>query len=140
MSNRHLARQIAFQSLYEWDFNGRQESIEVITQRVVGEFSSRLDESEFVLNLTRGVVENIEVIDEELTKLALEWPLDQISSVDRSILRLGAYELKFMPDTPPKVAINEAVELSKTFGGDNSGKFVNGVLGSLYNLIKEEPV
>lgn len=137
MSNRHLSRTIAMQTLYEWDFNGKQEDIETINKRNIEQFAPGLDDTEFIKNLVKGVLEKISEIDEIITKTAPEWPLDQITVIDRNILRLGVFELIFSKEVPPKVAINEAVELGKTFGGESSGKFVNGVLGTLYKQLPE---
>jgi len=140
MANRHLSRTIAMQSLFEWDFNGRKDDLNVITKNHLAEFGAESDDSAFVFELARGVETNLEAIDEIIVKHAPEWPMDQIPPVDRNVLRVGVYELMFLKQVPPKVAINEAVELGKTFGGESSGKFVNGVLGTLYKeLGLEEP-
>jgi N utilization substance protein B len=125
------------QTLYEWDFNGKQEGIEAINARNIEQFAPGLDDTEFIKNLVKGVLEKMPEIDEIITKTAPEWPLDQITVIDRNILRLGVFELIFSKEVPPKVAINEAVELGKTFGGESSGKFVNGVLGTLYKQLPE---
>jgi N utilization substance protein B len=132
MANRHLSRTIAMQSLFEWDFNGRTEDLKAIIQNHIREFSQASEETDFVFELADGVVKNLDAIDEIIVKNAPEWPIAQIPPVDRNVLRLGVYELMFLKKVPPKVAINEAVELGKTFGGESSGKFVNGVLGTLY--------
>ena len=132
MANRHLSRTIAMQSLFEWDFNDRKDDLEKILENHIQEFGSEVDDSTFVYQLARGVFENQTAIDEIITKHAPEWPMEQIPPVDRNVLRLGVYELMFLKQVPPKVAINEAVELGKTFGGESSGKFVNGVMGTLY--------
>jgi len=132
MANRHLSRTIAMQSLFEWDFNGRKDQIKTIAEQHIKEFSGAGEESEFVFELAEGVAKNLEAIDEIIVKNAPEWPIAQIPPVDRNVLRLGVYELLFLKQVPPKVAINEAVELGKTFGGESSGKFINGVLGTLY--------
>ncbi len=132
MANRHLSRTIAMQSLFEWDFNDRKDDLEKILENHIQEFGSEVDDSTFVYQLARGVFENLAAIDEIITKHAPEWPMEQIPPVDRNVLRLGVYELMFLKQVPPKVAINEAVELGKTFGGESSGKFVNGVMGTLY--------
>jgi transcription antitermination protein NusB len=139
MSNRHLSRTIAMQSLYEWDFNDRQGELLQITENNIKQFASGLEDPAFIFDLIKGVAANISEIDEIITKTAPEWPLDQITIIDRNILRLGIYELKFAVEgVPPKVAINEAVELGKAFGGESSGKFVNGVLGTLYKDLPPE--
>lgn len=133
MSNRHLARTIALQTLFAWDFNGRRdEDIDALIADNFANFAPNFDDGGFVKNLVVGVRDNLEVINKYIIKYATEWPLDQITAVDRNILRLGIYELLFTA-IPPRVAINEAIEVAKSFGGDASGKFVNGVLGTLYN-------
>ena len=133
MSNRHLARSIAMQSLFEWDFRGEPTAaLPAIVDHNLVEFGPGLEEQQFAKTLVHGVMEHRAEIDTLLTHYAPSWPIGQITIVDRNILRLGMYELKFSSEVPPKVAINEAVELGKTFGGESSGKFVNGVLGALY--------
>src|SRR3989338_10882244 len=145
MGNRHLSRTIDMQSLYEWDFHNKRKPLTEITNQNVSQLAPGMEDEKFVYDLVSGVEKNIDKIDEIISKTATDWPLDQISPVDRSILRLGVYELMFSNEVPPKVAINEAVELGKTFGGSSSGKFVNGVLGTLFRQInpeeakKEEP-
>lgn len=140
MGSRHLARSVAMQSLYEWDFNGDNDDQigEIISHNMV-EFGSRLDDNIFVKQLVSGVLEKRKVIDPIIEKCAPEWPIEQITMVDRNILRMGIFELMFgeYDETPPKVAINEAIELAKTFGGESSGKFVNGVLGTVYREMGE---
>lgn len=126
------------QSLFEWDFKERKEELKDIIANNLKEFASSLGETDFVYELAQGVAGKLNEIDEVITKTAPEWPIDQITLVDRSVLRLGIYELMFLKDVPPKVAINEAVELAKTYGGDSSGKFLNGVLGTLYKQIEPE--
>lgn len=138
MANRHLSRTIAMQSLYEWDFNDRRPKLLEITERNVAQFAPGLEDPAFIFDLIKGVAKDIPAIDEIIVKTAPEWPLSQITVVDRNILRLGIYELLFAKEVPPKVAINEAVELGKAFGGESSGKFVNGVLGTLYKNLPEE--
>lgn len=126
------------QSLYEWDFNERRGSLKTITETNIAQFAPGIEDAGFIYELIEGVEVNISKIDEIIVKTAPEWPLDQITVIDRNILRLGIYELMFQKQVPPKVAINEAVELAKTFGGESSGKFVNGVLGTLYKDLPEE--
>lgn len=135
MSNRHLARSIAMQSLFEWDFRGKPSAaLPAIIEHNLTEFGPGLEEQGFAKKIIDGVLEHEQEIDEYITNYAPSWPLNQITLVDRNILRIGVFELKFCPnDIPPKVAINEAIELAKSFGGPASGKFVNGVLGSMYN-------
>lgn len=140
MANRHLSRTVAMQTLYEWDFNGRKDSLKELAKNNIEHLAPGMDDSTFVYDLLGGVESNLEQIDKTIAETAPEWPLDQITVIDRNILRLGIFELLIAKEVPPKVAINEAVELGKTFGGESSGKFVNGVLGTLYKkLFPEEP-
>ncbi len=132
MSNRHLARAIVLQTLYEWDFHARQADPNEIILRNLEEFAPQLDEKEFAVKLIQGIVDQQESIDATITQFAPDWPLPKITIVDRNVLRIGTYELKFDTSIPSKVAINEAIELAKTFGGESSGKFVNGVLGAVF--------
>jgi N utilization substance protein B len=138
MANRHLLRTIALQSLFEWDFHNRQGSLDEILDRVTKEFSPNTDGTEFAKELLDGVVGKIDELDAVIVKYAPEWPIEQITIIDRNVLRLGVFELTYLKDTPAKVAINEAVEMGKRFGGESSGKFVNGVLGALYKDLPEE--
>jgi len=140
MANRHLARSIAMQSLYEWDFSGRDNArLDEIIARNTHEFGPGLDSDDFILRLVKGVIGQLPKLDKIIAKSAPEWPIEQITVVDRNILRLGLYELLFgdRSEVPPKVAINEAIELAKSFGGESSGKFINGVLGTVYREIGE---
>lgn len=140
MANRHLARSIIMQTLFEWDFSGRNnESIPESLNHNIEEFGPGLDDGDFMMRLVKGVVTKQKVIDEIIEKAAPEWPIDKISAVDRNVLRLGLYELLFgdYEDVPPKVAINEAIELAKSYGGESSGRFINGVLGSVYREMGE---
>lgn len=132
MANRHLARTIALQALFEWDFTDAEHDVLESLEYDQKEFAPDFDDQGFALNLVRQVIKNRREIDKLITKFAPEWPIDQITMVDRNVLRIGIYELKLDNEIPPKVAINEAIELAKVFGGDASGKFVNGVLGSIY--------
>ncbi len=139
MPNRHLARSIAMQSLFEWDFKGNPTAIlQMIVKHNSEEFAPGLEEQEFTELIVNGVLDHLKEIDELISRFAPSWPIGQITLVDRNILRIGVYELKFSKDIPPKVAINEAIELAKSFGGASSGKFVNGVLGSMYVEIQKE--
>lgn len=141
MANRHLGRSIVMQSLFERDFNNLENfSLEDILQKNIQEFAPGMEDSNFVQKLLRGVLENQEKLDAVIIKAAPEWPINQIANVDRNILRIGLYELLFgdKKEVPPKVAINEAIELAKNFGGDSSGRFVNGVLGTVYREIYGE--
>lgn len=140
MANRHLSRSIALQSLFEWDVRGMQKNtLKNITSHNIAEFAPGMTDTDFIFDLVFGTEKYQEEIDQLITAAATEWPLDQITNVDRNVLRLGIYELKFAnaEDVPPKVAINEAIELAKTFGGASSGKFVNGVLGTIYKQMGE---
>lgn len=135
MSARHLSRSIAMQSLYEWDFyDPKDQNIDEIVEKNILEFGAGLGEDQFSRNLVKGVMENKESLDQIIIKTAPEWPLDQINILDRNILRIGLYELIYgnKEEVPPKVAINESIELAKNFGGESSRKFINGVLGTVY--------
>ncbi len=133
MSSRHLARSIAMQSLFEWDFRGQPTAgLPAIVDHNLAEFGPGLKKNQFAKELVDGVIDHLPEIDELIVKYAPEWPLNQITIVDRNILRIGIFEMKLYGQTPPKVAINEAIELAKGFGGPSSGKFVNGVLGSIF--------
>ena len=137
-SNRHLGRIIALQSLYEYEFRAKAgdatAEIESIIAKNIEPYSKALGDTEFVFSIGRGVVKNQDKLDRELQPLAPEWPLDTIAAIDRNILRIGLYELETRI-VPPKVVINEAVELAKAFGSDNSSKFINGVLGTAYKQL-----
>ena len=136
MSSRHLARSIAMQSLFEWDFRGQPTAaLPAIVDHNLKEFAPGLDEKEFAVKTVEGVIKNQAEIDTLIAKYAPEWPIEQITLVDRNILRIGVYELMYNKEIPEKVAINEAIELAKSFGGAASGKFVNGVLGAMYKNI-----
>jgi len=134
MASRHLSRSIAMQSLYEWDFGGKKGDLEKIVNKNIREFGPGLEDTGLVWQIISGVVEHLLSINKIIAKAAPEWPIDQITIVDRNILRLGLYELLYSnkEEVPPKVAINEAIELAKSFGGESSGKFINGVLGTVY--------
>jgi transcription antitermination protein NusB len=140
MANRHLSRSVVMQSLFEWDFrNIENDELSDIIERNVTEFAPGMGDFSFIKNLAEGVTKKREDLDMIIEKAAPEWPIDKISVVDRNILRMGLYELLFSDRTevPAKVAINEAIELAKTFGGETSGKFVNGVLGAVYKELGE---
>ncbi len=134
MASRHLSRSIAMQSLYEWDFGGKKGDLEKIVAKNIKEFGPGLEDTSLAWQVITGVVKHLFSIDKIIEKAAPEWPIDQITIVDRNILRIGLYELLYADkeEVPPKVAINEAIELAKSFGGESSGKFVNGVLGTVY--------
>ncbi len=143
MSQRHLSRTVVLQSLAEWDFNksflNKDVDLNKILYRYLKIFTPPKFEGKiFSEKLIKGIIENKEKIDQQIKKYAPQWPLKQITLVDRNILRLGIYELLFSQKTPPKVAINEAIEIAKSFGGQTSGKFINGVLGAIYEDIKNE--
>jgi N utilization substance protein B len=128
------------QSLYEWDFKGRKdELLPEILEHNIKEFGTGLDEPEFIVALVKGTIDHLGEIDPIIVRAAPQWPLDQIAMVDRNVLRLGLYELMWgdREAVPPKVAINEAIELAKSFGGDASGRFINGVLGTVYKEMGE---
>lgn len=133
--NRHLSRMIAMQSIYEWNFRPNSDLKEIL-ERSIAEFKDDID-IEFVKKIILGVKDNKKHLDKEIQLSAPEWPIEQISCVDKSILEIAIYELLNSPDIPPKVAINEAVELAKQFGNDNSSKFINGVLGTIYEKNKK---
>jgi N utilization substance protein B len=147
MANRHLSRSIVLQTLFEWDFlpadkksaSPSTEELGVALKRNLKEFAPGFEDDPFVFSLIDLVLKKRAVIDEIIEKAAPDWPIDKISVIDRNILRIGLAELLFgdRKEVPPKVAINEAIELAKTFGGENSGKFINGVLGAVYKEIGE---
>lgn len=138
MSNRHLARTLAMQSLYQWDFRGKNShALSLIVDSTVGAFAPDFQDDGFVEGLIRGVLKNIDGIDSYIAKYAPDWPIDQITVVDRNILRIGGFELLYDENIPPKVAINEAIEIGKAFGGESSGRFINGVLGAIYKENKD---
>ncbi len=141
-ANRHLGRIIALQTLYEQALRescGEENvDLDVILARNIDRYNKELDDKTFVEKLSRGVVKEAASLDTTLQPIAPEWPLEQISRIDHIVLRIGAYELIHNTDVPPKVVINEAVELAKAFGGDNSSKFINGVLATLLKQIHPE--
>ena len=134
-SNRHLGRIIALQTLYEEDFrkecNDKSFDLNTVLKRNISRYQAMVDDQDFISQLVRGVDSKQGELDAVLQPVAPEWPIDQIARMDRIVLRIGAYELLHGKDAPPKVVINEAVELAKSFGGDNSSKFINGVLGTV---------
>lgn len=142
-SNRHLGRIVALQSLYEYEFRTQSEDAAVdlgeILERNLERYETAIEDKEFVEGLIKGVVDTQAELDEKIQPIAPDWPVAQIARIDRAILRMGLYELLYLGDiVPPKVVINEAVELAKAFGSDNSSKFVNGVLGTAYRTLVEE--
>ncbi len=141
-SNRHLGRIIALQTLYEQDFRIESEDktfdLKEVLERNIARYQSTLEDVAFVKDLVNGVTKHVAALDDELRPLAPEWPLESIARMDRVLLRMGLYELKYTNEVPPKVVINEAVELAKAFGAENSSKFVNGVLGTALKHINGE--
>jgi len=140
MSSRHLARSIVLQSLYEWDFRKySQEKLKEIVKRNIEKLASGIENTEFIYNLISGIIKFWPKINKIIEKAAPEWPIEQITIIDRNVLRIGLYELIFSDhkDVPSKVAINEAIELAKTYSGESSGKFINGVLGTIYREMGE---
>lgn len=141
-SNRHLGRIIALQSLYEYEFRKQCEdgsvSIDDVLARNIERYKDTVEDTDFIKTIVGGVKDKSDEIDSIIQPIAPEWPIEQIARIDRNILRMAIYELTDMAETvPPKVVINEAVELAKAFGSDNSSKFVNGVLGTAYRTLVE---
>jgi N utilization substance protein B len=140
MANRHLSRSIVLQTLFEWDLNDiEKKDVPDVLERNIAEFAPNKTDAPFIEKLLSGVLGKQPELDQVIEKAAPEWPIDRISPVDRNILRLGLFELLFADrkEVPAKVAINEAIELAKQFGGENSSRFVNGVLGAVYKEIGE---
>jgi len=140
MASRHLSRSIALQTLYEWDFwqQDKNKILEILA-RNVNNYGPGIDDPEFPKKLVLGVIEHLDELNNIIIQSAPEWPLEQINLIDRNILRLGLFELMFMPkqEVPAKVAINESIELGKSFGGESSGRFINGVLGTIYRQLEK---
>jgi N utilization substance protein B len=139
-SNRHLGRIVALQTLYEYELrenlNDKSLNLDDILKRNLNQYDKAIGDKQYVIDLVKNVVKTANQLDARVQPLAPEWPIKQIAAVDRAILRLSVYELESLSDIiPPKVAINEAIELAKSFGSENSSKFINGVLGSLYKQI-----
>jgi len=134
MATRHLVRTVILQSLYEWDFYGKSTDITQVLERNLAEFAPGIDEPEFAWKILKGIAEHLDEIDVQIKKTAPDWPLEKIAIIDRNILRVGLYELLFADknEVPPKVAINEAIEMAKNYGGPNSSRFINGVLGTVF--------
>lgn len=141
MARRHLLRSIVMQTLFEWDLSSyaKEQNISELLERNMKEFAPGETDTTFVEKLLSGVLKKQEILDDIITKAAPDWPLEKIANVDRNVLRIGLYELLFADrdHVPPKVAINEAIELAKSFGGESSGKFINGVLGAVYREMGE---
>ena len=127
------------QTMFLWDFEGKsKKDLSKLAKGVFENFAPQFDDHGFVEGVLKGVMKNAEDIDAYISRYATEWPLEQITIVDRNILRIGVYELVYNDDIPAKVAINEAIEIAKIFGSESSGKFVNGVLGAIYkDMLKE---
>ena len=141
-SNRHLGRIVALQTLYEYEFRVGSEGADIpvdeILSRNISRYESAIEDKKFVEELVSGVIKEQTDLDAKLQPIAPGWPIEQIARIDRNVLRIGLYELLHRADTvPPKVAINEAVELAKAFGSDNSSKFINGVLGTALRTLVE---
>ena len=139
MATRHLIRTVILQTLYEWDFYKHEKDITAILERNLEEFAPGIDEPDFAWRILSGVAEHLPEIDDILTKAAPDWPVDKIAVIDRNILRIGLYELLYADhnEVPPRVAINEAIELAKNYGGPNTSRFVNGVLGTIYREMED---
>jgi len=141
-SNRHLGRIVALQSLYEYEFRIQSEDasadIDEILGRNLERYETAIDDKQFVSDLVKGIIAEQTDLDAKIQPIAPDWPIEQIARIDRTILRMGLYELLHLSElVPPKVVMNEAVELAKAFGSDNSSKFVNGVLGTAYRTLVE---
>lgn len=143
-SNRHLGRIIALQTLYEAEFRleaaDADFDLAAVLDRNIARYAEMVDDVDFIRQLVSGIQERAAELDATIQPVAPEWPIDQIARMDRLVLRIGLYELQNEADVPPKVVINESVELAKAFGGDNSSKFVNGVLGTLLRQREEAAV
>ncbi len=143
-ANRHLGRIVALQTLYEQDFRiecgDKDFDLEAVLQRNIERYKDTVEDKGFIERLTRGVSKSCSDLDLELQPIAPDWPMQQIARMDRIVLRIGLWELKYETGTPPKVVINEAVELAKAFGGENSSKFINGVLGTVLRKITGEEI
>ncbi len=141
-SNRHLGRIVALQSLYEYEFRAQSgdtalEMSEIVARNLV-RYEEMIDDKQFITDLVDGVLEHQDELDAKIQPIAPDWPIEQIARIDRTILRMGLHELLYMQElVPAKVAINEAVELAKAFGSDNSSKFINGVLGTAFRTLVE---
>jgi N utilization substance protein B len=138
MSNRHLIRSIVLQSLYEWDFNDKKANLDDCISYNSSEFAPGMEQDDFMRSLYKGISRNIKKIDKIIKNYASLYPLSQISIIDRNILRIGIYELVFDVKSHPKIIINESIELAKNFSGMGSSKFINGVIGNLYEDLKEK--
>lgn len=140
MSSRHTARSLIMQTLYQWDFRGKPTAAipAIIEQLIAVEDADLSDNAEYISKTVDDILKHIETIDQTITVYAPKWPLEIMTIVDRNILRLGVYEMTLNDSIPAKVAINEAIEIAKEFGGPASGKFVNGILGAMYTDMKQQ--
>ena len=138
MATRHLVRSVVLQSLYEWDFWERKPDLKKIVERNLNEFAPGIDDPDFVWRLVENVTAHLDNVDEIIRRAAPDWPLERVAIVDRNALRIGLAELIYADpnEVPPKVAINEAIEIAKNYGGPNSGKFINGVLGTVFKELE----
>lgn len=141
-ANRHLGRIVSLQTLYEYDFRHEMNDpgldLEAVLTRNIARYEETIEDKAFIESLVKGVSDKQTQMDDIIRPVAPEWPIEQIARIDRIILRMGVYELLFEDGVPPKVVINEAVELAKGFGGDNSSKFINGVLGTVLRSKEEK--
>jgi len=139
MAARNLARGIVLQSLFEWDFYDKEPKLLDIVKRNIDEFAPDFSERDFAIKLAGDIEKNLEKLDEVIAASAPEWPVEKLPIVDRNVLRVGLHELLHADrkEVPPRVAINEAIEVAKTYGGLNSGRFINGVMGTVYREIGE---
>jgi N utilization substance protein B len=139
MATRHLIRTVILQTLYEWDFYKQEKDITTILERNLEEFAPGIDEPDFAWRILKGIAEHLTEIDDILKKAAPDWPVEKIAVIDRNMLRIGLYELLYADhnEVPPRVAINEAIELAKNYGGPNTSRFVNGVLGTIYREMED---
>lgn len=140
MATRHLVRTVILQSLYEWDFYNQKKDVAKILERNLEEFAPGIDEPEFAWKILKGIIDHLADIDNIIVKAAPEWPIERIAIIDRNILRIGLYELLYADpnEVPAKVAINEAIEMAKNYGGPNAARFINGVLGTIYRELHPE--
>jgi transcription antitermination protein NusB len=140
MSSRHLARSIVMQSLYQWDFRGKPTAaLPAIVDQQIAEFGTGIEqENEYIHQTVLSIIDHLEEIDQMIVAHSTNWPIDHLTIIDRNILRIGIYELAFNESIPARVAINEAIEIAKTYGGPPSGKFVNGILGAMYKEYEEK--
>jgi len=136
--NRHLSRTVSMQTMYEWEFRNFPD-LEEIMARNIAEFEKDVDQV-YVHKVVHGIQEHLTDIDTLIQEAAPEWPLDQVAKVDKNVLRIAVYEMLFdtEEDVPPRVSINEAIEIGKTFGSESSPKFVNGALGYIYRKFEDK--